>query len=89
MLAPLSKKYFLLIICLSSLCKVLCGITAGAVNSAILSHFGSEHQVIVIMIIIVIVIIIIVIMMIIPMILILLNNTKNTNTNTNTNKECR
>jgi hypothetical protein len=44
MLAPLSKKYFLLIICFSSLSKCLCGVAAGAVNAAIMSHFGSEHQ---------------------------------------------
>lgn len=44
MLAPLSKKYFLLIICFASLCKCLCGVSAGAVNAAIMSHFGSEHQ---------------------------------------------
>jgi len=44
MLAPLSKKYFLLIICFASLCKCLCGVAAGAVNAAIMSHFGHQHQ---------------------------------------------
>ena len=43
LLAPMSRKYFLHLICLSSLCKALCGIAAGASNSVISEHWGSLH----------------------------------------------
>lgn len=42
-IAPLSKRTFLPIICLASVCKALCGIAAGATGSVISEHWGSKQ----------------------------------------------
>jgi len=44
MLAPLFPKRFLLLICLSSVCKSLCGISAGAANGAIVEHMAQTNN---------------------------------------------
>lgn len=43
MIAPHFKDHFLAIICLSSVCKALCGIAAGATNAVIAQHWGDKH----------------------------------------------
>ena len=43
MIAPYVKDYFLPIICVSSICKALCGISAGATNAVIAQHWGDRH----------------------------------------------
>lgn len=42
MIAPHFKDHFLAIICLSSVCKALCGISAGATNAVITQHWGDK-----------------------------------------------
>ena len=42
LVAPLSRKYFVHLICLSSICKALCGVAAGASNAVISEHWGSK-----------------------------------------------
>lgn len=44
MLAPLFPKRFLLLICLSSVCKSVCGISAGAANGAIVEHMAQTNN---------------------------------------------
>lgn len=44
MIAPLFRKHFLMIICISSVCKCLCGIAAGASNGVINSHWGYANN---------------------------------------------
>lgn len=43
LLAPLSAKLFLPLICLSSVFKSLCGIAAGAAGAVISEHWGSLY----------------------------------------------
>jgi len=43
MIAPHFKNHFLAIICVSSVCKALCGISAGATNAVIAQHWGDRH----------------------------------------------
>lgn len=43
MIAPHFKDHFLAIICLSSVCKALCGISAGATNAVIAQHWGDKY----------------------------------------------
>lgn len=43
MIAPHFKDHFLAIICLSSVCKALCGISAGATNAVITQHWGDKY----------------------------------------------
>lgn len=45
MLAPLFPKHFLLLICLASVAKSLCGISAGAANGAIVEHFSRNNNI--------------------------------------------
>ncbi len=44
MLAPLYPQWFLLCICLASVCKSLCGIAAGASNGAIVEHMAKTNN---------------------------------------------
>lgn len=45
MLAPLFPNHFLLLICLASVAKSLCGISAGAANGAIVEHFSRNNNI--------------------------------------------
>jgi Vitamin B6 photo-protection and homoeostasis len=42
-LAPLSRMAFLPVLCLASVCKALCGVSAGASGAAINEHWGSKR----------------------------------------------
>jgi len=42
MIAPVTNGGFLLLICLASVCKALCGVAAGASGAAISEHWGSK-----------------------------------------------
>lgn len=44
MIAPLYPNLFLLLICIASICKTLCGIAASATNAAITAHFGALNN---------------------------------------------
>lgn len=43
MVAPVSRSSFLVLICLASVCKALCGVAAGASGAAINEHWGSKR----------------------------------------------
>jgi hypothetical protein len=43
MLAPIFRHQFLVLVCLASICKSLCGIAAGATGAAIAEHWGGER----------------------------------------------
>lgn len=43
MIAPLFPKYFLTILCVASICKALCGISAGAAGVSISEHWGEKN----------------------------------------------
>ena len=45
MLAPLFRDRFLVIICLASVCKALCGVAAGAAGSSIAEHWGVQGNI--------------------------------------------
>lgn len=40
MLAPIYREHFLVLVCIASLCKSLCGIAAGATGGQIAAHWG-------------------------------------------------
>ena len=42
MLAPLTRRFFLPLICIGSVCKALCGVAAGAAGAAISEHWGQK-----------------------------------------------
>lgn len=43
LIAPMNQAFFLYFICLSSVCKSLCGVAAGATGSVISEHWGQWH----------------------------------------------
>lgn len=43
MIAPYFRRHFLLVMCVSSVCKALCGVAAGATGAAIAEHWGEQH----------------------------------------------
>ena len=43
MLAPIFQEHFLLLVCIASVCKALCGVAAGATGVAIAEHWGEQH----------------------------------------------
>lgn len=43
MLAPLSRRHFLALVCLGSIFKALCGVAAGASGAAISEHWGRKN----------------------------------------------
>jgi hypothetical protein len=45
MIAPLFPRQFLLLICLASVCKAMCGIAAGATNGAIVEHWARQNNI--------------------------------------------
>ena len=45
MVAPLFPPHFLLLICLASVCKSMCGIAAGAANGAIVEHWARANNI--------------------------------------------
>lgn len=45
MLAPLFPSRFMLIVCVASVCKALCGVAAGAAGGAIFEHFSLEGNI--------------------------------------------
>lgn len=44
-LAPMSRRWFLPLICIGSLCTALCGVAAGATGAAINAHWGSKGSI--------------------------------------------
>ena len=43
MIAPIFRPIFFPLICISSICKSLCGIAAGSTGAAIAEHWGGKH----------------------------------------------
>jgi len=44
LLSPMFPHYFLLLACMGSICRALCGVAAGATRAGILSHFSQGNQ---------------------------------------------
>ena len=43
-IAPLTGKNFLTVVCVASICKALCGVAAGATNAVIAEHWGLKNN---------------------------------------------